>query len=98
MIISEKQYNQLPNELKEHFDMIITKNDHVTVKPQSLISYLIKLVTPVNGIVLDPFMGSGTTALCCVKLGNYNYVGFEMDSHYCEIAEKRIKSEIENKK
>jgi site-specific DNA-methyltransferase (adenine-specific) len=70
-------------------------NDHPTVKPQALITYLLKLVTPPNGIVLDPFMGSGTLAVCCTKEGNFNYVGFEREKHYCEIAEKRIKEVIE---
>jgi DNA modification methylase len=40
-------------------------------------------------------MGSGTLAVCCTKEGNFNYVGFEREKHYCEIAEKRIKEVIE---
>jgi site-specific DNA-methyltransferase (adenine-specific) len=55
--------------------------------------YLITLITPPNGIVLDPFIGSGTTGIAAVNLG-FNYIGFEISEEYCKIAEKRI-SELE---
>jgi len=64
-------------------------NNHPTVKPLSLIKYLITLVTPPGGICLDPFEGSGTHALACKDLG-FNYIGFELNSEYCKMAEKRI--------
>lgn len=64
-------------------------NNHPTVKPIALIKYLITLVTPPNGIVLDPFVGSGTTSICAKELG-FNYIGFDSDEDYCEIAKKRI--------
>lgn len=64
-------------------------NNHPTVKPINLIKYLITLITPPKGIVLDPFMGSGTTALSCINLG-FNYIGFEKESTYCSIIKKRI--------
>jgi DNA modification methylase len=64
-------------------------NVHSTVKPTKLMSYLIKLVTPPNGIVLDPFMGSGSTGVAAVS-ENYNFIGCEMDESYLEIARKRI--------
>lgn len=66
-------------------------NTHPTVKPISLMQYLVRLVTPPNGIILDPFIGSGTTCLACIK-ENFNYIGFELDSTYCEIANKRIEN------
>ena len=69
------------------------QNTHPTVKPVKLMEYLITLVTPPNGIVLDPFIGSGTTAIAAVNLG-FNYIGFEISEEYCKIAEKRI-SELE---
>ena len=53
--------------------------------------YLIKMVTPKNGIVLDPFMGSGTTGVACKKL-NRRFMGIEMDKNYMEIATKRIEN------
>ncbi len=69
-------------------------NTHPTVKPLSLIKYLLKLVTPPNGLSLDPFMGSGTHALACIELG-FDYIGFELGEDYCEIAEKRIANKKE---
>ena len=64
-------------------------NNHPTVKPVELMKYLVKLVTPPNGIVLDPFNGSGSTGMACVELG-YEYVGCELDPNYVEIATNRI--------
>lgn len=68
-------------------------NTHPTVKPLSLIKYLITLVTPPNGICLDPFEGSGTHAVACKELG-FNYIGFELEEQYCEIINKRINNNI----
>jgi site-specific DNA-methyltransferase (adenine-specific) len=65
------------------------KNFHPTVKPVALMRYLVRLVTPPNGIVLDPFNGSGTTGVAC-KLEGINYVGLELDAEYCKIAQARI--------
>jgi site-specific DNA-methyltransferase (adenine-specific) len=67
------------------------KNNHPTVKPVSLMKYLCKLITPVNGVVLDPFMGSGSTGIAC-KLENFNFVGIEKEKQYCIIARARIKA------
>ncbi len=53
--------------------------------------YLVRLVTPKDGIVLDPFMGSGTTGMACKKEG-FRFIGIELDKKYCKIAEARIKS------
>jgi DNA modification methylase len=64
-------------------------NIHPTVKPVALMEYLIKMVTPTNGIVLDPFMGSGSTGVACV-LNNFEFVGIDLDKDYCEIARARI--------
>ncbi len=71
-------------------------NNHPTVKPLSLIKYLITLVTPPGGICLDPFEGSGTHALACKDLG-FNYIGFEIDKHYCDIANERIQKALAEK-
>ena len=64
-------------------------NFHPTVKPIKLMQYLVRLVTPKNGIVLDPFAGSGSTGIACVLEG-FNYVLIEKEKEYCEIAEKRL--------
>jgi len=68
-------------------------NNHPTVKPVSLIKYLVTLVTPPDGVCLDPFMGSGTTAIACINTGR-NFIGFELDKHYCEIANERIQKAL----
>jgi site-specific DNA-methyltransferase (adenine-specific) len=65
------------------------QNFHPTVKPIKLMEYLIKLITPPNGTVLDPFMGSGSTGCAAVKLG-FKFIGIEMSEEYLEIAKKRI--------
>lgn len=67
----------------------IMKNNHPTVKPIKLMQYLIKLVTPLGGIVLDPFSGSGST-LIAAKLLGFNYIGIELDAEYIKIAESRL--------
>ncbi|MBC8389815.1 MAG: site-specific DNA-methyltransferase [Actinobacteria bacterium] len=69
----------------------IQYNYHPTVKPIKLMKYLVRLVTPKDGIVLDPFMGSGTTGMACKKEG-FRFIGIELDKKYCKIAEARIKS------
>lgn len=65
------------------------RNDHPTVKPTALMQWLVRLVTPPGGTVLDPFTGSGSTGKACALEG-FEFIGFEMDGHYCEIAEQRI--------
>lgn len=72
---------------------MVNKNYHPTVKPIALMEYLIKLVAREGQTVLDPFLGSGTTAMACVKQGR-KYIGCEMDKDYCEIAVRRIESEL----
>lgn len=62
---------------------------HPTQKPLKLIEELIELTTKKDDVVLDPFMGSGTTALACKKL-NRNFIGFEIDKKYIKLARKRI--------
>lgn len=64
-------------------------NVHPTIKPIKLMEYLIKLVTPPNGVVLDPFMGSGTTLVAAKQLG-FDGVGIEREAEYYEIAKRRV--------
>jgi site-specific DNA-methyltransferase (adenine-specific) len=72
------------------------KNFHPTVKPIKLMQYLVKMITPPNGIVLDPFCGSGTTGVAC-KLDGFQFVGMEQDPEYSKIAESRINNYKEEK-
>ncbi len=72
------------------------KNFHPTVKPTKLMCYLVNLVTPKNGIVLDPFMGSGSTGKACVQKG-FDFIGIEREQEYMEIAKSRIDYEQKKK-
>jgi len=70
------------------------KNNHPTVKPLAIMEYLCKLVKmPEYNLILDPFMGSGTTLLACIRLG-IPCIGIDSDEHSCEIASKRCEYEI----
>jgi len=71
------------------------KNFHPTVKPIKLMQYLVKMITPRNGIVLDPFCGSGTTGVAC-KIEGFEFVGLEQDIEYTKIAQARIENYTEN--
>ena len=71
----------------------IVKNHHPTVKPKKLMSYLCKLITPPGGVVLDPFMGSGSTGIAA-KSENFDFVGIEKESEYFQIAQTRINNAV----
>ena len=66
-------------------------NTHPTVKPTELMAYLCRLVTPPGGLVLDPFMGSGSTGKAAMREG-FRFIGCEMSPEYLEIARARIES------
>lgn len=65
------------------------REDHPTQKPLEVIQRIIKVSSPECGIVLDPFMGSGTTAIACLNFKR-SYIGFEINPEYCKNIEKRI--------
>lgn len=70
-------------------------NTHPTVKPTELMQYLVRLVAPKNAIILDPFMGSGSTGKAVMyenkeRNANYKFIGIEKDVEYCNIAKARI--------
>lgn len=65
------------------------QNVHPTVKPVGLMRHLVRLVTPPGGVVLDPFLGSGSTALACEAEG-FRWIGIERDAEYVAIAEGRL--------
>lgn len=67
-------------------------NVHPTVKPTDLMAYLCRLVTPPGGVVLDPFMGSGSTGKAALREG-FNFIGCELSAEYLEIARARIEHE-----
>lgn len=69
------------------------RNAHPTVKPLALMRWLVRLVTPTAGIVLDPFLGSGSTGVAAVQEG-FNFIGIEKEREYAEIARRRIEHAI----
>ncbi len=73
------------------------KSNHPTMKPVNLMTYLCRLITPPNGIVLDPFMGSGSTGIAA-QLEGFNFIGMEMDEEYIKVAEARIENYEEYRK
>lgn len=66
-----------------------SKNPHPTVKPIALMEWLVRLVTPPGGVVLDPFMGSGSTGVAAVKQ-QFKFIGVELSEEYFKIAQERI--------
>ena len=71
------------------------KNIHPTVKPTDLMAYLVRMVTPKGGTVLDPFMGSGSTGKAAIK-GGFDFIGIEREQEYFDIAKARIDHENNN--
>lgn len=65
------------------------RNNHPTVKPLALMKYLCRLVTQPGGVVLDPFMGSGTTGRACLEEG-FIFVGMEKDPDYFKLCQQRV--------
>lgn len=74
----------------------LRSNVHPTVKPVKLMQYLVRMITPPNGTVLDPFSGSGTTGVAC-KIDGFNFVGLEISEEYGEIARARIEKFVEER-
>ena len=80
----------------------LRKNIHPTVKPTELMQYLVRLVTPKGGTILDPFMGSGSTGKAAMIENNerdagYHFIGIDLEPEYIEIAEARIEYGINYK-
>tara|TARA_R100001440_G_scaffold19674_2_gene33231 strand:- start:2723 stop:3979 length:1257 start_codon:yes stop_codon:yes gene_type:complete len=69
----------------------VSANTHPTVKPVELMRYLVRLVTPKGGVILDPFMGSGSTGMGA-REEDFSFIGIEKESEYYEIAKARIKN------
>ena len=93
-IITTEEYNEIydknfliskPSKLEKG-----EKNTHITVKPISLIEHLIKLFSKEDSLIVDPFLGSGTTALAC-KNTNRKCIGIELNEEYYNISINRCK-------
>jgi site-specific DNA-methyltransferase (adenine-specific) len=85
---------EFADETKMHNKVQFRANNHPTIKPIKLMQYLVILVTQPNGVVLDPFMGSGTTGIAC-KLEGFDFVGMEQDENYHKIAQARIENYVD---
>jgi len=92
--LEEKQYSHdgRNKEIENAYqrNKSVATNNHPTVKPIKLMQYLVRLVTPKDGVCLDPFMGSGSTGKAC-KLEGFNYIGIELNEEYVKIAQLRNK-------
>jgi site-specific DNA-methyltransferase (adenine-specific) len=75
---------------RENRPFLPSKNHHPTVKPTALMEYLVKLVTPPNGTVLDPFTGSGSTGKAAL-LNGFKFIGIELTEEYLPIIEGRLR-------
>ncbi len=85
-----EQYNEsLPCPTRDIRKEKLIKNHHPTVKPIKLMKYLCRLITPPNGIILDPFMGSGSTGIAAKQEG-FRFIGIEREQQYLDIAIRRI--------
>ena len=99
----KKEYETTTRTNKETADKygcerkVTAKNTHPTVKPINLMTYLCRLITPPGGIVLDPFMGSGSTGIAA-RLEGFKFCGMEMDKDYFDIASARIENYEEYRK
>jgi DNA modification methylase len=69
------------------------RNHHPTVKPTNLMQYLCRLVTPPNGLILDPFLGSGSTGKAAIYEG-FRFIGFDLNQEYIDISKARIEYAI----
>jgi len=93
---SDKSEMKYPKSIVTFSNADKTKNEHPTQKPVKLFEYLIKTYTDEGDLVLDNCMGSGTTAIACINT-NRNFIGFELDKHYCDIANERIRKALAGK-
>ena len=85
--------DRYPTSIIEFSNADRRNKQHPTQKPTSLFEYLIKTYTNENELILDNCMGSGTTAVACINT-NRNFIGFEKDTTYFEIAKKRIEDAL----
>ena len=88
-------YPQYSSNVLVYKPHILQNGEHPTQKPVDLIQHLLKNHTKKEDIILDPFMGSGTTGVACKQLRR-NFIGYELDPNYFKMAEKRIENTVVN--
>ena len=89
---SDRETPKILDDVSERFRTKPAKNNHPTVKPTALMAYLCRLITPPGGVVLDPYMGSGSTGKAAVREG-FSFVGIELGPDYYEICKARVSPE-----
>ncbi len=89
MTKTEKLLADVVHARRRRVDLVSLGHHHPTVKPIALMRWLCRLVTPPNGLILDPFNGSGSTG-CAAVLEGFRYLGCELEAEYVEIARRRI--------
>jgi len=94
---SEESAGNAPGSVEDKFSTKPQANHHPTVKPTALMEYLVKLVTPVGGTVLDPFTGSGSTGKAAIR-NDFKFIGIEMTEEYLPIIKARLEFEIDKKR
>jgi site-specific DNA-methyltransferase (adenine-specific) len=86
---SDKPAGNAKGSVEDKFSTQPSANNHPTVKPTELMRYLVRMITPPKGTVLDPFMGSGSTGKACAYEG-FDFIGIDQSADYVEIARARI--------
>jgi DNA modification methylase len=86
---NHKKVNEMHNFIEAPICMGKERKKHETQKPLKVCIPFIEISSNENDLILDPFMGSGTTAIAALST-NRNFIGFEMDKNYCKIAEERF--------
>ncbi len=81
--------NKIKRDVIETPVAAVKGNKHPAIYPVEIVEEFLRLLTPVGALVLDPFMGSGSTAVACKKLGRH-YIGYDINPEYCEYARQRV--------
>lgn len=81
--------NRLKRDVIETSVATVKGNKHPAIYPVEVVEEFLHLLTPIGALVLDPFVGSGSTAVACKKLGRH-YIGYDINPEYCEDAQRRI--------
>lgn len=93
--LSPEQYAELSALPETERPTLRTGNPHPTVKPVNLMRYLCRLITPPNGLILDPFLGSGSTGKAAMLEG-FSFIGFDLDPNFVTVATARIEHALNN--
>jgi DNA modification methylase len=94
VVIKGRDEGQDKRNVPQKIRTTVRKNTHTTVKPTALMQYLISLVTPIGGVTVDPFFGSGTSGKSVIIEKDYKFIGIEKEKEYFDIAVERCQYEM----